>query len=680
MKTDVEWSTKEKLAIASYVLSTNDQHWCGSVSRILRPLGEADRPSDWFSPKNCAQQFTALIEEAELIRKSGTEKDFLDDGWSSPESTLEYVVNKLTQERIEQLKKQITNVKTDYKRLLNTSKKIENGEMDDQLDAMTEEMNRKLEAAGKKPSSVTASTQKEPTTKPEQSTTQPPPPTSSTSLHTTVATDDSTTESAVPTTSSSSTQPDGDDDVIIKEDPLTQKIESDEDNADNDAGGRGECEDATPLLTPSPGAVPSPMPAAAPTSNKPVTLHSVLSKLASQTCKSRNEGVKTQLTVEQFEKEPIEDDVITADTRQEDDKIPESVISTDNEESNTVEDEEDIVLAPPKVNLKVKTAPIESASLPEVTKHDITPSSSTTLPDDVYSFENDVTKPANDVITVEKKQKFDESFADKKEENPAVVKPPVIITSEETVISLPPTGDRLTLPLQDDAASSKAESEVDTVSSVGTPSIGGYFESSRPASPALSATSDVDETSYKAWKKSIMILWKQVASHRYASLFLQPVTNDIAPNYTNIVFRPMDLSTLKKNIETNQIRTTSEFQRDLMLMFQNALMYNNQGHDVYKMASEMQEDVMGQVAQFLTTQLIMETNQQPTSKSLRRSTLRRSAASNADSQDGCADTTTTNQESISASPDLLIAMLVGDARSKRHAAIESETRMKKKPE
>ena len=48
----------------------------------------------------------------------------MDDGWTSPESTLEYVVNKLTQERIEQLKKQITEVKTDYHRLLDTSKRV----------------------------------------------------------------------------------------------------------------------------------------------------------------------------------------------------------------------------------------------------------------------------------------------------------------------------------------------------------------------------------------------------------------------------------------------------------------------------------------------------------------------------------------------------------------------------
>lgn len=33
-----------------------------------------------------------------------------------------------------------------------------------------------------------------------------------------------------------------------------------------------------------------------------------------------------------------------------------------------------------------------------------------------------------------------------------------------------------------------------------------------------------------------------------------------------------------------------------MLMFQNAIMYNSCEHDVYKMTTEMQKDVMDQVA------------------------------------------------------------------------------------
>lgn len=54
----------------------------------------------------------------------------------------------------------------------------------------------------------------------------------------------------------------------------------------------------------------------------------------------------------------------------------------------------------------------------------------------------------------------------------------------------------------------------------------------------------------------------------------------------------MDLSTIKKNIETGSLRTTVEFQRDMMLMFTNAIMYNASNHNVYKMAKEMYDDVM----------------------------------------------------------------------------------------
>ena len=54
----------------------------------------------------------------------------------------------------------------------------------------------------------------------------------------------------------------------------------------------------------------------------------------------------------------------------------------------------------------------------------------------------------------------------------------------------------------------------------------------------------------------------------------------------------MDLSTIKKNVETGVIRTTVDFQRDMMLMFTNAIMYNSSDHNVFKMAKEMYDDVM----------------------------------------------------------------------------------------
>uniref|UniRef100_A0A672RCC4 Bromodomain-containing protein 8 n=1 Tax=Sinocyclocheilus grahami TaxID=75366 RepID=A0A672RCC4_SINGR len=134
---------------------------------------------------------------------------------------------------------------------------------------------------------------------------------------------------------------------------------------------------------------------------------------------------------------------------------------------------------------------------------------------------------------------------------------------------------------------------------------------SSPASSQFSMCSEDQEAlqAQKIWKKAIMLVWRAAANHRYASVFLQPVSDDIAPGYHSIVHRPMDLSAIKKNIESGQIRTTAEFQRDIMLMFQNAVMYNSSDHDVYHMALEMQRDVLEQIQQFLATQLIMQTSE-----------------------------------------------------------------------
>ncbi|KAJ7392357.1 Bromodomain-containing protein 8 [Desmophyllum pertusum] len=129
-----------------------------------------------------------------------------------------------------------------------------------------------------------------------------------------------------------------------------------------------------------------------------------------------------------------------------------------------------------------------------------------------------------------------------------------------------------------------------------------------PASQISQGSSDEHEAlqAQKTWKKSIMLVWRAAANHKYANVFLHPVTDDEAPGYHSVVFRPMDLLTIKKNIENGTIRTTSEFQRDMMLMFQNALMYNSADHDVYRMAEEMRDDVMEQIQSYIATQIMVD--------------------------------------------------------------------------
>ncbi|XP_049643317.1 bromodomain-containing protein 8-like [Suncus etruscus] len=97
------------------------------------------------------------------------------------------------------------------------------------------------------------------------------------------------------------------------------------------------------------------------------------------------------------------------------------------------------------------------------------------------------------------------------------------------------------------------------------------------------------------FKKTILPVWKMIASHRFSSPFLKPVSERQAPGYKDVVKRPMDLTSLKRNLSKGRIRTITQFQRDLMLMFQNAVMYNDSDHHVYHMAVEMQQEVLEQI-------------------------------------------------------------------------------------
>lgn len=103
-----------------------------------------------------------------------------------------------------------------------------------------------------------------------------------------------------------------------------------------------------------------------------------------------------------------------------------------------------------------------------------------------------------------------------------------------------------------------------------------------PNSPASS-----EDREYKAWKKAIMPAYNLLSTHKYASIFLRPATEDQQARYRSVILRPMDLSTIKRNIETGAVRTTAEFQRDVLLMCHNAMMFHRRDSSIYAMAKEM---------------------------------------------------------------------------------------------
>ena len=80
-------------------------------------------------------------------------------------------------------------------------------------------------------------------------------------------------------------------------------------------------------------------------------------------------------------------------------------------------------------------------------------------------------------------------------------------------------------------------------------------------------------------------------------LFLEPVDPKFVPNYTDVVKRPMDLGTIKKNLDgtegaTTTYRTREEFWADVDIVFENAIFFHTPIKEnawIVKIAKQMQK-------------------------------------------------------------------------------------------
>ena len=69
-------------------------------------------------------------------------------------------------------------------------------------------------------------------------------------------------------------------------------------------------------------------------------------------------------------------------------------------------------------------------------------------------------------------------------------------------------------------------------------------------------------------------IWNMVKISREAEPFILPVTDDIAPDYGQVITRPMDLSTMETKLLERDYRNKFEFIDDMNLIFLNCLAYN----------------------------------------------------------------------------------------------------------
>ncbi|KZT26869.1 hypothetical protein NEOLEDRAFT_1089501 [Neolentinus lepideus HHB14362 ss-1] len=113
---------------------------------------------------------------------------------------------------------------------------------------------------------------------------------------------------------------------------------------------------------------------------------------------------------------------------------------------------------------------------------------------------------------------------------------------------------------------------------------------------------NVDPAALKRFQTVIGMLHSQITQHRNGAIFQNPIKTSEAPDYHEIVKRPMDLKTIKQKIKDGLIVNSSEFQRDIYLIFANAMMYNRPGSDIYRMAEQMMLDSETHINTFRQTE------------------------------------------------------------------------------
>ncbi|KAI1898489.1 hypothetical protein AGOR_G00072880 [Albula goreensis] len=113
--------------------------------------------------------------------------------------------------------------------------------------------------------------------------------------------------------------------------------------------------------------------------------------------------------------------------------------------------------------------------------------------------------------------------------------------------------------------------------------------------PPCTTESPGRRSSCQDFRKLLRDICNDIAGHKYAELFLRPVNEKFAPHYYSVIKRPIDLQTIRRNVTRGGVDTLETLNHQLMLMFQNALMFNSADSQVYHGARAMQREVLQHV-------------------------------------------------------------------------------------
>jgi hypothetical protein len=104
----------------------------------------------------------------------------------------------------------------------------------------------------------------------------------------------------------------------------------------------------------------------------------------------------------------------------------------------------------------------------------------------------------------------------------------------------------------------------------------------------LNLTVDKDEKLAAArFKKGMNGVLKTLTDSPHAGPFQTPVRKSEAPGYSLAVKRPLCFRDVVRGIKEGTLTTTDEVLRDVLLIFANAVQFNEAGEDVVEKAREL---------------------------------------------------------------------------------------------
>ncbi|XP_071828235.1 bromodomain-containing protein 8-like isoform X1 [Apostichopus japonicus] len=610
-----EWSIREKLCLASAVMRSGDQNWM-SVSRAIKPFPEPGRPSDWNTPKNCAIQYSSMLNEVDTPKRkrSGDKGDVV-------ETPGDLIVKKMTFDRVEELKQMLADDRKKFKLLRDEIELIESGALDEKLPEILQDIKEKKRQAEEQKLAEEAAAAELLAKKEEQ---KKLPIVRKIPRQTEAETKDAGVSSPLEQKPSDAPDEAKETPKKVKEGDIAKDVQTTTPSS------------TTKQTTPTPVLLPKLLVSEKKEEKKETITKEQISDIEAMLAKPT---VGKVVTPQADSPAPGEKEIAKSQANKKETPTLSKLLSTSTKSYPTPTQAPLVTVEAKSSGVQLKTKAAVTPKVPTVVepepKEEIqvtvveepptdspVPSSQLQIPGLENSEDSsDVSVVASTAPSSPAGNKAEDQ---KRRRRGRPTKKKVSVEGNEEdaveVRSVSESADETKDGARSEAAESEgterpSESDRDDASLSNAPIAGAFFTESLPNSPASQQSEDHQDQPDRQWKKAIMLVWREAASHKYANLFLHPVTDEIAPEYTSTVHRAMDLSTIKKNIESGTIRTTETFQRDIMLMFQNAIMYNRSDHDVYKMACDMQTDVLKTIEEFISTQKLVQ-NLDP-AKSLR---------------------------------------------------------------